>query len=371
VKKVLVLFGTRPEVIKLAPVIRALGRRRHALRTVLVASGQHRELLQPMVRHFGLAVRHDLSVMTRGQTPSRVCARVLELMDPLLARERPDLLLVQGDTTTAMAGALAAFHRGVPVGHVEAGLRTGDPASPFPEEMNRTVISQLASHHFAPTAANVRNLRREGVPASSIHRTGNPVVDAIHDLERRRTASPALRALLLRTRATRRLVLTTHRRESFGPRMSRNLEILRGFVERHDDLALIFPVHPNPEVVRPTRRILGGHPRIHLVGPLVYPDFIGLLSRAWAIVSDSGGVQEEAPTLGKPLLVLRGNTERPESIRAGVARLVGPDPERLARMLEALRGPRSWARGVSRRANPFGDGRSGERIARLVEQILE
>ena len=196
-------------------------------------------------------------------------------------------------------------------------------------------------------------------------------MDAIREVARRRAVSPALDAVLRRTRGTRRLVLTTHRREAFGPRMSRHLEILRAYVERHDDLTLIFPVHPNPEVVGPTRRILGGHPRIHLVPPLVYPDFIGLLSRAWVIVSDSGGVQEEAPTLGKPLLVLRENTERPESIRAGVARLVGGDPGALERMLEALRGPRSWARQVSRRRNPYGDGRSGERIARLVERILK
>jgi len=369
-KKVLTLFGTRPEVIKLAPVIRALERRGDSFRTVNVTSAQHQQLLYPLVKFFGLRIHGDLKVMTRAQTPSQVCARVLEQLDPLLVRERPDLLLVQGDTTTAMAGALAAFHRGIAVGHVEAGLRSGDMASPFPEEMNRAVISRIAALHFAPTATSVRALRREGVPADAIFLTGNPVVDAIREVLRIGRASAELRSVLRRTAGHRRVVLTTHRRESFGERMSRHLEILREFVERHADLALIFPVHPNPRVVGPSRAILGGHPRIHLVAPMLYPDFIRLLSQAWAIVSDSGGVQEEAPTLGKPLLVLRDNTERPESVAAGVAKLVGEDPEKLARMLEGLRRPGGWASRVRRRANPYGDGHAGERIARVVERAL-
>jgi UDP-N-acetylglucosamine 2-epimerase (non-hydrolysing) len=365
------LFGTRPEVIKLAPVIRALESLRPALRAVNVTSAQHRELLYPLIAHFGLKVHRDLRVMSPGQTPSRVCARVLEALDPVLEELRPDLVLVQGDTSTSMAGAMAAFHRGIPVGHVEAGLRSGDLASPFPEEMNRAVISRIAAHHFAPTASNARNLRREGVPAERIHVTGNPVVDAIREVVRRSEPSPRMLEVLKRTAGLRRLVLTTHRRESFGGRMERHLEILRAFVERHPDVALIFPVHPNPRVLGPARHLLGGRARIHLLEPPVYPDFIHLLSKAWAIVSDSGGVQEEAPTLGKPLLVLRDNTERPESIRAGVTKLVGEDPERLARMLEELRHPGSWAWKVKPRANPFGDGRSGRRIARIVAEILD
>jgi UDP-N-acetylglucosamine 2-epimerase (non-hydrolysing) len=370
VKRVVCLFGTRPEIIKLAPVLRALETRARTLETLHVASSQHTDLLHPFARAFGVEIHEDLRVMEEGQTPSSVAQRVLASLDPLLARTAPDLLLVQGDTTTAMAGALAAFLRGVPVGHVEAGLRTGDVASPFPEEMNRRLITRLAAIHFAPTAHNVATLRAEGVPAAAIVRTGNPVVDALKGTLATRAMSADLAARLRDTAGTRLLVLTTHRRESFGAVMEGNLRVLRRFVEKHAGVSLAFPVHPNPQVRGPADAVLGGVPRVHLLPPLGYSDFLHLLSRAWLVVSDSGGVQEEAPSLGKALLVLRENTERPEAIQAGVARLVGGDPARLAAELESLARDDSWIRGVGEIPNPFGAGDSGERIAAAVEAFL-
>jgi len=370
VKTVLTLFGTRPEVIKLAPVVAELARRTDRFEIVNVASSQHVELLHPFARELGVRIDEDLAVMRAGQTPTEVASRVLLAMDPVLERVRPDLVLVQGDTTTAMAGALAAFHRGVPVGHVEAGLRTGDPSSPFPEEMNRRLITRLARYHFAATPHNVETLRGEGVPEDAIRLTGNPVVDALHATLARDAVDPAFRARIASIDATRLLVLTTHRRESFGEVMAGNLRVLRDFVASHGDVALAFPVHPNPNVSEPTRAILGDTPRVHLLDPLPYAEFIHLLSRAWLIVSDSGGVQEEAPSVGKALLVLRRNTERPEAIDAGVARLVGGRPQRLAEMLEELHADDAWIRRVGEIPNPFGRGDAGARIADAVADFL-
>jgi UDP-N-acetylglucosamine 2-epimerase (non-hydrolysing) len=368
--KVLTAFGTRPEIIKLAPVIRALEAAPDTFRTINVASGQHDGLAQPFIRLFGIRVDHDLHVMEPGQTPSGVCARVLQSLDPVLVREEPDLVVVQGDTTTALAASLAAFHRQVPVAHVEAGLRSGDPVNPHPEEMNRRLISRLATWHFAATPGNRAALLREGVDASSVFVTGNPVVDALQDIRQRCPPGPAIRALLARTEGRRRIVLTTHRRESFGARMADNLRQLRRFVEQRDDAVLMMPVHPNPAVVAAVRSILAGHDRIDLLEPLEYPDFVCLISHAWLIVSDSGGVQEEAPSLGRPVLVLRQNTERPEALAAGVARLVGAEPGRLTALLEEAWMPGSWAEGVARLPNPFGEGDGGRRIAEVLGTVL-
>lgn len=368
--KVLTLFGTRPEVIKLAPVIRALEEPGSGFAAVNVLSGQHDDLVRPFVRSFGIRVDHDLRVMEPGQTPSLVCSRVLASLDPLLAREAPDALLVQGDTSTALAGALAAFHRRIPVGHVEAGLRSGDPLSPHPEEMNRRLVTRLATWHFAATDWNREVLLREGVADAQVFVTGNPVVDAVHALQHRLQPGPAIARLLDETRGLRRLVLTTHRRESFGEVMGGNLRVLRRFVESHPEVTLFFPVHPNPSVVAAARTALDGHPRVHLLEPLGYEDFIALLAGAWLIVSDSGGVQEEAPSLGRPLLILRENTERPEAVQSGVARLVGGRPERLAEMLEEAARPGSWAESAARVPNPFGRGDAGERIALTLSGLL-
>lgn len=364
---VLTVFGTRPEVIKLAPVIAELERHR-AFRTVNVSSGQHTDLLSPFVKLFGVRVDHDLSVMRPDQSLSQLFARVLTELDPLLAAVRPDAVLVQGDTTTAVAAALAAFHRGIPVGHVEAGLRTADPLSPFPEEMNRRLVTRVARWHFAGTANHRRTLRREGVPRENVVLTGNPVVDALKYVGTATAPSTRLQAILDATGGLKRVVLTTHRRESFGSVLEGNLLALRAFVETHPDTALVFPVHPNPCVRAVAGAVLAGRERIHLTDPLDYPDFIGLLSKAWLIASDSGGVQEEAPSLGVPLLVLRESTERPEAIDAGCAELA-PTPDALAVMLERKYAVCAQDSGRPGR-NPFGDGRAARRIVRALARHL-
>ena len=369
--RVLTLFGTRPEVIKLAPVIRALSARHETFENINVSSSQHTSLLYPFTATFGIRIDHDLEVMRPNQAPGEVCARVLSALSVLLDEEKPQLLIVQGDTTTALAGALAGFYKKIPVGHVEAGLRSGDPVSPFPEEMNRRLISRLAALHFAATEYNRQTLVAEGIPESSIFVTGNPVVDSLQHILGSPRRGPQLDDIIEATRQWRRLVLTTHRRESLGPVMRENLAVLRLFVEKHDDVALIFPVHPNPSVVEATERVLKGHPRIFLLDPLDYPDFIYLLSQSWLIVSDSGGVQEEAPTLGKPVLILRENTERPEAVQAGVARLVGGRPETLASMLDDIETDPSWVEEVRDIENPFGQGDSGPRIVSAICEALD
>jgi len=370
IKKILTIFGTRPEVIKLAPVIQQLEAQSDTFQTVNVSSSQHTSLLYPFVRLFGLRIDHDLKVMEPAQTLNRVCARVLMSLEPILSQERPDLILVQGDTTTALAGALAGFYQRIPVGHVEAGLRSGNAQSPFPEEMNRQLITRLARYHFAPTPRNFATLLSEGVLQENIFLTGNPVVDALHAILERGSIPPDLEAWLKETEGLRRIVVTTHRRESFGEVLAGNLRVLRSFVDRHDDVALIFPVHPNPAVVGPAMATLSGHPRINLIQPLNYEDFVLLLSNAWLIVSDSGGVQEEAPTLGKPLLILRENTELPEALECGVARLVGKAPSRLDAMLEEVYVDGNWIEQTRKTENPFGQGDSGKRIVQAIAELL-
>jgi len=365
---VVTVFGTRPEVIKLAPVIRAL-ENGGQFRTVNVCSSQHTDLLVPLISRFGIRIDHDLKVMVPNQTPSGVCARVIALLDPILTREQPDVLMVQGDTTTALAAALAAFYRGVPVAHVEAGLRSGNLFSPFPEEMNRRVITQLATWHFAATERNRNTLLAEGVAQERIFVTGNPVVDALHSVLDHTPISSALHQTLQQTAGLKRIVLTTHRRESFGEVMSRNLNVLADFVRDKADVALLFPVHPNPAVVEAARRSFRGCDRTYLLEPLGYEEFIYLLSQSWLIVSDSGGVQEEVATLGKPLLVLRENTERPEAVECQVARLSGGDPERLALLLQQTYGDQSWQEQVKHAINPFGKGDAGPRIASILAEL--
>lgn len=369
-KKILTIFGTRPEAIKLAPVIHQLEMMSDVFQTINITTAQHTDLLYPLVRLFGIRLDYDLSIMEHNQALNQLCARVLVALESILSEERPDLLLVQGDTTTAMAGALAGFHQGIPVGHVEAGLRSHNPRSPYPEEMNRRLITNLASYHFAATAYNRETLLAEGVGQQAVFVTGNPVIDSLNMILKKSEASVESQELFRATEGLRPIVLTTHRRESFGRKMLQNLRVIRRFVETHDDVALVFPVHPNPAVVRAANAILSGHPRIHLIGPLHYDQFIRICARAWLIVSDSGGVQEEAPTLGKPLLILRENTERPEGVESGIARLVGNNSKRLEMLLEEAYEHGSWAERVEKTENPFGQGDSGQRIARIIAEVL-
>ncbi|HEV7644406.1 MAG TPA: UDP-N-acetylglucosamine 2-epimerase (non-hydrolyzing) [Pyrinomonadaceae bacterium] len=372
-KKILILFGTRPEVIKFAPIVKELKAQSQYFQTVTVSTGQHTDLLKPFLKIFDIRPDFDLNVMSANQTPSDVCAKVMSAMDKILAEEKPDVVLVQGDTSSALAGAMAAFHRKIPVGHVEAGLRSGNPLSPFPEEMNRRLISQVAKFHFAATDHNCETLISEGFDPENIFVTGNPVVDSLRSILRDFEPGEAIKSLLAETDGLKRVLLTTHRRESFGEVMAGNLTALRHFVEKHEDICLFFPVHPNPAVREAARAVLSEHPRIYLIDPLDYADFIHVLANAWLIVSDSGGVQEEAPSLGKPLLVLRENTERPEALWSGVARLVGNDPAEFARMLEENyddTGDDSWIASVKKVANPFGDGTAAEKIAGILKNTL-
>ncbi|MFM9904934.1 MAG: non-hydrolyzing UDP-N-acetylglucosamine 2-epimerase [Pyrinomonadaceae bacterium] len=366
--KVLVLFGTRPEAIKLAPVIHEL--RKKFFQTIVVSSSQHKQLLKPFLETLAIEVDFDLSVMRRDQSPTDVCARVMAKLDPILDAERPDLILVQGDTTTTLAGAMAGFYRKIPVGHVEAGLRSGNLMSPFPEEMNRRLVSQIASFHFAATEKNRRNLLGEDVPSEKVFVTGNPVVDSLKSMLKDLKVSPGITKLIDDTAGKKRLLLTTHRRESFGPTMTANLKVIRDFVDKRKNVCLLFPVHPNPNVKEIAKEILGGRERIHLLEPLDYSDFLAIMRSAWLIVSDSGGVQEEAPSLGKPLLVLRENTERPEAIRSGVSKLVGNSPGSLKQFLEENYSVETWIKSVKEVANPFGDGRSAARIVKIIEDKL-
>jgi UDP-N-acetylglucosamine 2-epimerase (non-hydrolysing) len=368
--KVMSVLGTRPEVIKLAPVLRALRDRPERFRTIAVNTSQHLDLVEPIRRLLGVAFDIDLDVMRPGQGLNQLCARIMAALDPVLVAEAPQVVLVQGDTTSALAGALAARYRRIPVAHVEAGLRTDDPDRPFPEEMNRRLITRLASLHFAATRHNVRTLLAEGVPEESIVLTGNPVVDALIDITERSCPSQRVTELLSELGDRRLIVLTTHRRENFGAAMRGHLEVLRRFVERHEDIVLVFPVHPNPAVRKAAFEVLHAAPRVWLVQPLDHAEFVYLLMRAWLIVSDSGGVQEEAPSLGKPLLVLREHTERPEAVECGIARLVGESPARLAKALDEIEGAYSWLRHAGRAENPFGRGDAGPRIAAALASFL-
>ena len=364
-RKVLTAFGTRPELIKLGSVLAELEARAEVFQTINVNTGQHADLLVPFLKLFGTRIDHDLGVMRPGQPLNALFARILSEIDPLLESHRPDVVLVQGDTTTAAAVALAAFQRKIPVGHVEAGLRTDDSQSPFPEEMNRRLISRMARWHFAGTKNHVRTLRREGVPPENIFCTGNPVVDALNGIGKT-PCSPALQVLLNRTAHLKRIAFTSHRRENFASLLEGNLRVIRRFVERHADTAVIFPMHPNPVVREKADSILAGVERVHLIEPLDYVDFIRLLSESWLIASDSGGIQEEAPSLGKPLLILRESTERSEVLETGLARLAATS-EQFEMMLQE----HYWSHEVTQPvANPFGDGRASRRIARILNRVL-
>lgn len=363
---ILIIYGTRPEAIKLGSVIEALLESAALARPILAFTGQHSDLARAADRLFALVPNYSLEALVPGQPLNHLCARIIERLEPVLDAERPAMAIVQGDTISALAGALAAANKGIPVAHVEAGLRTYDRRSPFPEETNRQLITRLTSLHCAPTRANRDILIAEGVEPSRIVVTGNPVLDGLKRALKSPLTPSESAALSSIGEARRLIVLTTHRRESFGRRMEENLNVIRSFLDRHPDTSLAFPVHPNPPVSDTARRVFGSHPRVHLLPPLSYPAFVQLMARAWMLVSDSGGVQEEAPTLKRPLIVLREHTERPEAVECGVARLTGGSPERLKELLETAEGDRAWFEQLGRVQNPFGRGDSGKRIARAV-----
>lgn len=365
-RRIAVLFGTRPEAIKMAPVVLELTRRlgREAVRVVVTA--QHRQMLDQVLALFSIRPDHDLDIMRPGQSLFEVTARVLTGLEPVLAAEEPDLLLVQGDTTSVFVGALAAFYCKIPVGHVEAGLRTGDRYSPFPEEVNRRLASVLTELHFAPTERARDNLLREGVAPGKIFVTGNTVIDALLATVRRDYRFGPEHGLGAVDFARRLIVVTAHRRESFGEPFRGLCRGLAAVADRFEDVQIVYPVHLNPNVQAPVNEILGRHPRIHLVPPLDYEPFVQLLDRATLILTDSGGIQEEAPSLGKPVLVLRENTERPEAVDAGTVRLVGTDPDRILAESSRLLTDATAYEAMARAINPYGDGHAAARIADVV-----
>jgi UDP-N-acetylglucosamine 2-epimerase (non-hydrolysing) len=368
VHKVLVIFGTRPEAIKLFPVIRALaGTPGLEVRTCVTA--QHRGLLDQVLSIAGIAPDIDLDLMQPGQTLDALTARLLIGLGEVMDREKPDRILVQGDTATAMVGALAAYYRKIPVGHVEAGLRSGDIFHPWPEEVNRRIVAPIADQHFAPTETAANALRRENIDPATIHVTGNTVIDALLATRDRIAAEPALAAGLdgiAERFAGKRLVLvTTHRRENFGEGMQAIARAIRRIAER-SDVAVLFPVHPNPNVVSVMDDVLGSADNIARIDPLDYPHFIRALGMAEIVLTDSGGVQEEAPALGKPVLVMRETTERPEGVEAGTAKLVGTSEDRIVSEISTLLDVAGAYSAMARAHNPFGDGHASARIAGIV-----
>jgi UDP-N-acetylglucosamine 2-epimerase (non-hydrolysing) len=360
--RVLVVLGTRPEAIKLAPLVRTLRARPAAFRCTLCTTAQHRAMTDQVLEAFGLSADLDLDLMTPGQSPSQVVARVLERLPPVLATERPDVMVVQGDTMTTFAASFAAFLDRVPSAHVEAGLRTGNRFHPFPEEMNRVLTSRIATLHFAPTPASRDHLLREGVPADDVLVTGNTVIDALLQTVRPdyRFRHPRLADL----DPSRRLILvTTHRRESFGDPLRSTCAALRDLAARYPDLDFVLPVHPNPQVKGTVEELLGALPAIRLVEPLDYLELVHVIARSRLVLTDSGGIQEEAPSLGKPVLVLREVTERPEGVAAGTAIVVGTDRERIVRETSSLLEDAVRYETMARAVNPYGDGKASERIA--------
>jgi len=379
-KKIALVLGTRPEAIKLAPVILALKREREVLCTVCV-TGQHREMLDQVLDVFGIVPDRDLNLMRPNQTLGGLTSRAIEALDGYLTDEKPDMVVVQGDTTTVLCAALTSFYHRIPVAHVEAGLRTGNMQSPWPEEANRVLTTRLAGIHFAPTENNRRNLLDEGVPGDRIHVTGNTVIDALLiALGKVRQQSPAIpglpEALLPGSDAAtgsempRMVLITGHRRENFGDGIQHICNAIERLSARFPEVHFVYPVHPNPNIIEPVRRILGPCNRargnVHLIPPLSYLPFVALMDRSTLILTDSGGVQEEAPSLGKPVLVMRDTTERPEAVTAGTVKLVGTSADGIFAETERLLTDAAEYRKMTQVINPYGDGRATERIISVL-----
>lgn len=366
-KKVVVVIGTRPEAIKMAPVVLELKRHSTYFETEICATGQHREMLDQMLKVFGLRPDYDLGVMKAGQSLTEVTSACLNGLDRIWGDKRPDVVLVQGDTTTTLAASLAAYYHHVLVGHVEAGLRTGKKDEPHPEEVNRRLTTHLSDFHFAPTDLARKNLLSEGIGAENITVTGNTVIDALMLTQARLAEEPTLAVDPLGpTNGSRIILVTAHRRESFGPPFRRICQALRTLALTRQDVLIVYPVHLNPNVQAPVRQILDGIPNVRLLAPLDYVSFVACMQRASILLTDSGGIQEEGPSMRKPVLVMREVSERPEAITAGTAILTGTDPERIVGAVGSLLDdPACYARMTSR-ANPYGDGHAAERIVEFL-----
>ena len=365
---VLLILGTRPEAIKLAPLILHLQSRPTEFRTVVCVTAQHRGILDQVLRIFRIQPDYDLDLMLPGQTLFQSTSRIIAGLEPVFDGVQPDIAIVQGDTTTTLCGALAGFYRKVSVGHVEAGLRSGDVHQPFPEEMNRVLTSRMATLHFAATEWAAENLRKEGVPSGSILVTGNTGIDAVlhvRDELERGTLTPDCPAL---DSSKKNIVVTAHRRESFGAGFDRICAALARLAQR-SDVRIVYPVHPNPNVLNAVNRHLRGCPSVLLIEPLDYVSFVDLMRHAYLLITDSGGIQEEGPSLGKPILVLREKTERPEAVIAGTVRLVGTDEDTIVREASVLLDDPDAYQAMARRHNPYGDGHASRRIADSLRNL--
>ena len=361
---VLCVIGTRPEAIKMAPVIERLRESRNLQCRVLVTA-QHRDLLDAALELFGIRADIDLDVMRPDQALNILLGRLLEGLDAALVNEKPATVLAQGDTTSVLAAALASFHRRIPFGHIEAGLRTGSLSNPFPEEANRVLATRLAQWHFAPTQSARANLLAEGLPDDSIFVTGNTVIDALLEV------APRAQGPDLSFAEGKKLILmTAHRRENFGAPMEAAFSAVRSLVDRRPDVAVLYPVHPNPNVKAMAHRLLSGSARIRLVDPLEYEPFVAVMKACRFVLTDSGGVQEEAPALGKPVLVMRDETERPEAVECGAVKLVGTQPERITEACEQLLDNPAAYRAMAQGVSPYGDGNAAARIVDVLESAL-
>ena len=362
--KVMVVFGTRPEAIKMAPLVLELQKHSDCIETITVVTAQHRQMLDQVLETFRIQPNYDLDIMGKNQSLLDITAKILQKFDPIVKKELPDMILVHGDTTTTFVASLVAFYNQVRIGHVEAGLRTFDKYSPFPEEMNRQMTDNLADLYFAPTTDSKENLLKENHPESSIIITGNTAIDAL----KLTVQSDYYHEVLDRLDPLKKLVLVTmHRRENQGRPMRDVFAALREMVDVHSELEVVYPVHLSPAVQEAAKDILSDHERIHLIEPLDVLDFHNLASRSYFIMTDSGGVQEEAPSLGKPVLVLRDTTERPEGVRAGTLKLVGTDPNRVKEAMTALLTDEKLYKDMSQAPNPYGDGKASERIVQAIQ----
>ena len=364
--KVMTVFGTRPEAIKMAPLVKELQKRQN-IQTIVCVTAQHRQMLDQVLETFQIIPDHDLDIMKQGQTLSQITSRVLIGLEQVIQKEQPDLVLVHGDTTTTYAGALAAYYQQVAIGHVEAGLRTYCKYSPFPEEMNRQMVGVMADYHFAPTELSKENLLKEGKPETSVFVTGNTAIDAMKTTVKESYEHPQLTW----AKDSRLIMLTAHRRENLGQPMRHMFQAIKRIVNEHSDVKVIYPIHMNPLVRDTAKEIFNDHERIRLIEPLEVFDFHNFLAQSYLILTDSGGIQEEAPSLGKPVLVLRDTTERPEGIAAGTLKLAGTEEETIYTMTKTLLTDQKAYEAMAHAANPYGDGHASERIADAIEQSFQ
>ncbi|MCX5817744.1 MAG: UDP-N-acetylglucosamine 2-epimerase (non-hydrolyzing) [Proteobacteria bacterium] len=379
-KKILLVFGTRPEAIKMAPVVNKLKEYSEHFTTIVCVTAQHREMLDQVLSIFNITPDYDLNIMQNNQNLFDITTKVLNGLKGVFEEAKPDLIMVQGDTTTAFVAGLGAFYLKIPVGHVEAGLRTYDKYSPFPEEKNRHLLSALTDYHFAPTEWSKSNLLKENVPPERIWVTGNTVIDALMTVSNRQSAVVSQKKWLryfdkefnlkLNTQHSKLILVTGHRRESFGEGFENICHALKTIAREKKDVMIVYPVHLNPNVQRPVKAILKGIDNVFLIEPLEYEPFIFLMNESHLILTDSGGIQEEAPSLGKPVLVMRNTTERPEGIKAGVVRLVGTEKEDIIRNTMELLDNQILYKKMSQSANPYGDGRASERIVDILLRVI-